>query len=155
MKIAFIYGKPVSSALTKLFTGSTCYHVGFTDGVKFWDMNKIRRRRLWPDLYPTDRVMLVELSPSITVTAEYLDRQLDTDSAEYGYVDYVLFSLRWLYHLVGKSTRNAGGVICSEMVANDLAANGWAKEFWFDQEVPSPADLELVFFGRKDAIKPT
>lgn len=152
MKIAFIYGKPISSALTKFFTGSTCYHVGFTDGVKFWDMNKIRRRRLWPDLYPADRVILVDLSSSITVTAEYLDRQLDTDSAEYGYVDYVLFSLRWLYHLVGQSTRNAGGVICSEMVANDMAANGWPVRF---AEVPSPADLELAVLGRTNAISTT
>lgn len=53
MQVVFVYGKPISSALTRFFTGSRCYHVGFTDGVKFWDMNLIRRRRLWP-LYPAD-----------------------------------------------------------------------------------------------------
>ena len=147
MKIVFIYGSRASSLLTKFFTGSTCYHVAFTDGVKFWDMHKIRRRRNWPGLYPVDRVILTEAPAA--VTADYLDHQLDTDEAEYGVVDYLLFGMRWFYHLVGKSTRNANGVICSEMVANDLAACGWPVRF---AEVPSPADLELAILGRIDAI---
>lgn len=146
MKIVFIYGTRFNSKLTKLFTGSTCYHVGFTDGIKFWDMNLIRRRRLWP-LYPADRTIVVDCP--VAVTAEYLDHKLDTDDATYGMLDYLLFGLRWAYHLVGKSTRNAGGVICSEMVAADLVANGWDARFL---EVPSPADLELVILGRKDAL---
>lgn len=147
MQVVFIYSKPISSALTKFFTGSSCYHVGFTDGIKFWDMNLIRRRRLWP-LYPPEHVMLADCP--VVITAAYLDQQLDTDDANYGMVDYLLFGLRWFYHLVGRSTRNAGGVICSELVANDLAANGWTVVFG---EVPSPADLELAILGRKDAIK--
>lgn len=146
MKIAFIYGKRPSSTLTKFFTGSTCYHVGFTDGVRFWDMNLIRRRRLWP-MYPEGRVILMDCP--VEVSAEYLDRLLDTDDATYGWRDYLLFALRPFYHLAGKSTRNAGGTICSEMVADDLRANGWPVQF---DEVPSPADLELVILGRKDAI---
>lgn len=146
MKIAFIYGKRPSSTLTKFFTGSTCYHVGFTDGVRFWDMNLIRRRRLWP-MYPEGRVILMDCP--VEVSAEYLDRRLDTDDATYGWRDYLLFALRPFYHLAGKSTRNAGGTICSEMVADDLRANGWPVQF---DEVPSPADLELVILGRKDAI---
>ncbi|MDO8294374.1 MAG: hypothetical protein Q7T29_16150 [Gallionella sp.] len=50
-----------------------------------------------------------------------MERQLDVDTATYGWQDYLLFALRPLYHLLGKSTRNAGGVICSEMVNNDSA----------------------------------
>jgi hypothetical protein len=149
MKIVFIYGKPISSALTKFFTGSSCYHVGFTDDVKFWDMNLIRRRRLWPGLYPAERTIVVDCP--VTITAEYLDHMLDTDSATYGFVDYLLFGLRWAYHLIGKSTRNAGGIVCSEMMTNDLQANAWSVRF---PEVASPADLELVILGRKDAINP-
>lgn len=148
MKIVFIYGTTFSSRLTLFFTGSTCYHVGFTDGTKFWDMNKIRRRRVWPGLYPAERVVLA--NAPVHVTADYLDLQLDTDEAEYGVVDYLLFGLRWLYHLVGQSTRNAGGLICSEMVSNDLAANGWPVRF---DEVPSPSDLEQAVLGSKDSIK--
>jgi hypothetical protein len=147
MKLVFIYGKPVSSALTKLFTGSSCYHVGFTDGIKFWDMNLIRRRRLWPQ-YAAENCILWDCPA--TVTAEYLDHKLDTDGAQYGVFDYALFCVRWAYHLVGRSTRNAGGVICSEMVANDLIANGWNQRF---DEVPAPADLELAIIGYKDAMK--
>lgn len=146
MKIAFIYGKQPSSALTKFFTGSECYHVGFTNGVRFWDMNLIRRRRLWPGLYPASHVRLTECP--VEVMAEYLDHRLDTDEATYGWRDYLLFALRPLYHLFGRSTRNAGGVICSEMVHDDLRACGWAAVF---DEVPSPADLERVILkGQSD-----
>ena len=137
MKIALIYGKQPSATLTKLFTGSACYHVGFTDGRRFWDMNLIRRRRLWDGLYPPEHVRLVECP--VDVTAEYLDHKLDTDESTYGWKDYLLFALRPVYHLFGKSTRDLGGVICSELVCNDLNACGWRVRF---AEVPSPADLE-------------
>jgi hypothetical protein len=146
MKIAFIYGKKPSSALTKIFTGSSCYHVGFTDGVKFWDMHLIRRRRLW-SIYNDKKTVLIEAP--VSITAEYLDHKLDTDEARYGVIDYILFGLRPIYHLFGKSTRNAGGVICSEMVVDDLNANGWRYTF---KEVPSPADIELALGGKKDLI---
>ena len=144
MKIAFIYGKQPSSTLTKIFTGSTCYHVGFTDGVKFWDMHLIRRRRLWP-IYNNKKTVLIEAP--VSITAEYLDHKLDTDEARYGIIDYILFGLRPIYHLFGKSTRNAKGIICSEMVADDLNANGWRYTF---KEVPSPADLEYALGGKRD-----
>jgi hypothetical protein len=144
MKIAFIYGKKPSSTLTKIFTGSSCYHVGFTDGVKFWDMHLIRRRRLW-SIYNNKKTVLIEAP--VSITAEYLDHKLDTDEARYGIIDYGLFGLRPIYHLFGKSTRNAGGLICSEMVVDDLNANGWRYTF---KEVPSPADLEYALGGKRD-----
>lgn len=139
MKIAFIYGQQPSATLTKMFTGSKCYHVGFTDGKHFWDMNLIRRRRLWDGMYPPEHVRLVECP--VDVTAEYLDHKLDTDDITYGWRDYILFALRPVYHLFGRSTRNLGGVICSELVYMDLAACGWRVRF---AEVPSPADLERL-----------
>ena len=79
MKLAFIYGKVPSSWLTRLFTGSECYHVGFTDETHFWDMHLIRRRRLWKGLYTPEHFRLVECP--VEVTAEYLDYKLDTDNA--------------------------------------------------------------------------
>lgn len=139
MQIVFVYGKQPSATLTRLFTGSTCYHVGFTDGRHFWDMNLIRRRRLWDGMYPPEHVRLVECP--VAVTAEYLDHKLDTDDSTYGWKDYILFALRPVYHLFGRSTRNLGGVICSELVYGDLRACGW--DGWF-AEVPSPADMERV-----------
>lgn len=148
MQIVFLYGKWPSSLLTLLATGSTCYHVGFTDGVSFWDMHKRRRRQSWPGLYPESRVILKECPAP--VTAEYLNGQLVTDKSTYGWRDYLLFSVRWAYHLVGCSTRNYGGIICSEMVDEDMGAHGWPVKF---EEVPSPADLELIVLGRKNAIR--
>lgn len=147
MKIAFIYGKQPSSTLTKFFTGSACYHVGFTNGVHFWDMNLIRRRRLWLGLYPDSHVLLAECP--VDVPVDYMEHMLDIDDATYGWRDYLMFALRPFYHLIGRSTRNAGGVICSEMVANYFKAMGWPVQF---AEVPSPADLELAILGKKDAL---
>jgi len=149
MKIGFVYGRKPSSTLTRIFTGSTCYHVFFVDepAGKMYDMHLIRRRRAWPH-YPADRQIILVDCP-VDVPAEYLERMLDTDETAYGWRDYLLFVLRPIYHLFGRSTRNAAGVICSEMVANDLIANGWRVRF---PEVPSPADLEIAILGRKDAI---
>lgn len=146
MKVVFVYGKKPSSILTKIFTDSTCYHVGFTDGVKFWDMHKIRRRREWP-LYEEGKFICIECP--VNVTSTYLDYMLDVDNSEYGKIDYLLFALRPIYHFFGLSTRNFGGTICSEMVANDLRACGWNHYFL---EVPSPADLELSLLGKVNAI---
>jgi hypothetical protein len=148
VKVGFAYGRKPSSTLTKLFTGSTCYHVFFVDegAGRLYDMNLLRRRRLWPH-YPPERVILADCP--VDVPADYMEHMLDIDEATYGWRDYLLFALRPLYHLVGKSTRNVGGVICSEMVANDLIALGWRVRF---PEVPSPADLEIAILGRKDAI---
>jgi hypothetical protein len=148
VKVGFAYGRKPSSTLTKLFTGSTCYHVFFVDedAGRMYDMNLLRRRRLWPH-YPPERVILSDCP--VEVPPEYMEHMLDIDEATYGWRDYLLFALRPLYHLIGKSTRNVGGVICSEMVANDLIALGWHVRF---PEVPSPADLEIAILGRKDAI---
>jgi hypothetical protein len=70
-----------------------------------------------------------------------MDQLLSTADYNYGYIDYLLFALRPIYHLFGKSTRNADGVICSELVYSVLLMNGWKHRF---KEVPSPADLERV-----------
>jgi len=147
MKIVFIYSDPkkkLSAWLTMRFTNSPVYHVGFTNGRHFWDMNLIRRRRLWDGLYPPAHVRLADCP--VEISAEYLDHRLDTDDSTYGWKDYILFALRPVYHLFGKSTRNAGGVICSELVYSDLNACGWSVRF---AEVPSPADLERVLIKQQ------
>ena len=139
MKLAFISNKnKLSGKLTKFFTGTFCYHVAFVDlkTGRMYDMNLLRRKRLWP-YYDSEEIRLVECP--VDVPAEYLEAKLLTDENHYGFFDYCLFALRPLFHLFGKSTRNAGGVICSEMVYEDLKANGWQRRF---DEVPSPADLE-------------
>ena len=142
MKIAFIRADPkkkLSARLTLFWTGSATYHVGFTDGNFFWDQNLLRRVRRWP-YYGSDTTIVLVDCP-VDVSVGYLTDKLLDDENHYGWFDYMMFALRPIYHLFGKSTRNMGGVICSEMVANDLQANGWGVQF---DEVPSPADLEKV-----------
>lgn len=138
MKVAFAYNHGISSVLTKFFTGSGCYHVFFTDGFHLWDMNLKMQRRLLT-AYQPENLRMVE-SP-VPVSKEFLECKLDTFDESYGVMDYLLFALRPLYHLFGQSTRNQGGVICSELVYMFLRENGWTVEF---NEVPSPADLERV-----------
>lgn len=142
VKLCFRYSdRKISALLTKTFTGSYCYHVGWVDTLngKFYDMHLIRRRRKWPH-YTDGKYILV--NPDVVVPAEYLEDQLDSDVNTYGWKDYLLFALRPLYHLVGKSTPNTGGVICSEMIYNDHVANGSQMKF---KEAPSPADLENYY----------
>lgn len=144
MNVVFCYNKFPSSLLTLIVTGSACYHVGFADDEYFWDMHLIRRRRLWPE-YKAKHQVITAPCP-VEVTREYLDRMMDTDESTYGVLDYLLFALRPIYHLFGESTRNRKGVICSEMVYDDLVKNGWDVRF---KEVPSPADLERTILKKE------
>jgi hypothetical protein len=139
MKIGFIYSESkLSGKLTKFWTGSYCYHVCIVDedNGKMYDQHLLFRRRRWPHYDPA-QVKLVD-SP-VNITKEYLENLLDIDENAYGWKDYMLFALRPLYHLFGKSTPNTGGIICSELVYNILVENGWNISMI---EVPSPADLE-------------
>ena len=140
IKIGFSYSKTkLSGWLTKLFTGSYAYHVFIVDEEhgKMYDMHLLVRRRKWPHYGDNANIRLVE-SP-VPISREYLENMLDVSTDVYGWKDYMLFGIRPLFHLFGKSTRNVGGVICSEMVYNVLSDNGWDVSFI---EVPSPADLE-------------
>jgi hypothetical protein len=142
MKVAFFYNKGISSVLTKIFTNSPCYHVAIVDEDRnrVYDMNLIVRRRVWIGGYASGHQYKLVESP-VAISRNYLENLLDTDENVYGWQDYFLFALRPIYHLFGKSTRNANGVICSELVYNILKDNGWDKTF---DEVPSPADIEIA-----------
>lgn len=142
MKLAIIHADPkdkLSARLTLWFTGSTAYHCGFvdeTDGTWF-DMSWLARKAPWPRYLPPKWVNLYDV-PGLT--REDCEAFLKRDSdIKYGVIDYLLFGLRPLYHLVGKSTRNASGMICSEMCALWLREVGHPAPI---QPVPSPADLE-------------
>ncbi len=142
MKLAFIHAKPadkISARLTLWFTGSTAYHCGLVDESDgtFFDMSLLPRKLPWPRYHPPKWVVLYDF-PALTRAQceEFLKRD---STITYGWLDYLLFGLRPLYHLVGKSTRNAGGMICSELCANWLAEAGYSPP---QQPVPSPADLE-------------
>lgn len=140
MKLAVIFNSDkFSGKLTKLFTGCSAYHVVWVDEAHglMYDMHLLRRRRAWP-AYTEGQVLMYDIPK---VTAEYLEQRLTFDDNTYGWVDYLLFLLRPIYHLFGKSTRNAGGVICSEMVNNDMWACGVETPWQVDAEPPSPCDI--------------
>lgn len=142
MKIVVVVGDPnknMMSRLTKIFTKCPAYHVGFLheESNMFYDMWWLRRRRVWPRYQ--DKTVFMFDAPE--VTQEYLEHKLSTDDSEYGVLDYLQFALKPLYHVFGLSTKNAGGMICSEMVNSDVWACGGTTPFDPEQSPPSPCEL--------------
>jgi len=140
MKLGVVFNEhKLSGKLTYWFTGCYAYHtVWFSeeDGVMY-DMHLLRRRRSWP-AYTEAQILSFDVPQ---VTKNYLEQRLTFDESEYGVLDYTLFFLRPLYHLFGKSTRNAGGTICSEMINQDMRACGVDTPWELDVEPPSPCDI--------------
>lgn len=142
MKLAIIHANPsdkFSARLTLWFTGSTAYHCGFVDesDETWFDMSWLPRKTAWPRYFEPKWANLYDV-PGLTRAEceEYLKADSDV---KYGFLDYILFGIRPLYHLFGKSTRNASGMICSEMCHLWLKRAGYEIEF---DAVPSPKDLE-------------
>jgi len=150
MKLAIIFNQDkLSGKLTRFFTGCYAYHTAWVDedAGKMYDMHWIRRRRLWPH-YDPGEYLLYDFP---MVTREYLEHELDVDESWYGAPDYTLFAWRWfkdrarfvlrpLYHLFGQSTKNANGVICSEMINIDVINCGGDTPWALDEAPPSPCD---------------
>jgi hypothetical protein len=140
MKLAIFYNKKkLSGKLTRFFTGRPLYHVGWYDDATglFYDMHAIRRRRYWLDYSKGKQFVLVDFPE---VHAAHLEHQLNVSEQLYGFMDYALFGIRPIFHVFGQSTRNAGGVICSEMIALDAEACGVLHPWYGDAPPPSPAD---------------
>jgi hypothetical protein len=138
--VIIINEKKLSGRLTKFWTGCYAYHAAFVDldNDRMYDMNLLRRRRIWSEYAAKKEYFLFDAPGN--VTREYLEGMLDTDENRYGVFDYMLFAIRPLYHLFGYNTRNAGGVICSEMVNNDVLACGGSTPWRAVSQPPSPCD---------------
>lgn len=127
----------ISGKLTRIFTGSYAYHIGFVDleRQKFYDMNLLFRRRKWPH-YPDETVKLYHCP--VTISAAMLEAELDESEEAYGVMDYLSFSVKKLF----PKRPSFKGAICSEKVEQILVRRGgWVSPFEF---VPSPADFEQV-----------
>ena len=129
--------KKLSGRLTRFFTGSPAYHIGFVDTEhgKFYDQNLLFRRRLWPH-YGDQGVKLYKCP--VLVSRDDLEGELDTREDWYGVLDYLFFGLR---KMVPSATHSFKGAICSEVVEEILKKCGWQSPFL---NVPSPADFEQV-----------
>ena len=152
MQLGIIFNKKkLSGKLTKFWTGCYAYHVLWIDeeNSKFYDMSLIRRRGQWPHYEDSTAIQKYDFP---LVTKEYLEKQLETDESRYGVFDYCLFALRPIYHLFGYSTRNASGVICSEMINNDLWACGYKTPWEPKRAPPSPCDF-AKFLSANDTFK--
>ena len=145
--LAIIHADPerkLSARLTQLFTGSTAYHCGFVvDEANFFDMHWRPRVSNWPR-YDNSPEKSVNFYPVPGMTVDGLLASFHRDANErYGVLDYLWFGprflLRKLPHLIGASTPNMRGLICSELCAR------WMRDQGIDapiKPVPSPADLE-------------
>jgi hypothetical protein len=146
MKLAIIYSKTkLSGKLTKFWTGEYAYHCGFVDegNDTFYDMNIMPRKVYW-SAKNYKEFTLHDCILSLDDCENYLKQ--DSLKARYGVLDYCLFALRPLFHLFGKSTINANGVICSEMVNNWLwRKNANATPFNPLDAPPSPADFVRLY----------
>lgn len=150
MKIFFVKNeKRLSSWLTRLFTNSPWYHTGFVtdDMCTVYDMHLIRRKRYWAGLYDLENVEVVDCP--VPISQEYLEHMLTADDNTYGYTDYLLFAVRPLVHFFGGYTVNRDGIICSEMVSDDMKKHGWFSPFY---EVPSPGDLYRELVTKKNQV---
>lgn len=139
--VIFFNHKSLLGKLTKIFTGSYAYHSAWVceDHDKIFDMYLIRRKRIWSEIKPGKTYKEYDFP---FVTYRYLNTMCYIDKSTYGIIDYLLFSIRPIYHLFGKYTRNMDGKICSEMCNEDLIKCGYLTPWNMNIEPPSPADLD-------------
>jgi hypothetical protein len=141
--VFFLNTKSFKGKLMKAVTGCYSYHCGFLveDSQLFYDMFWMRRRRPWAEVVDQishdDSIFKIVDSPVEIPEPYFIDKILNGNT-HYSLGDYARFGLRWFYHLFGKTTVNADGLICSEMVHCDLVEHNWHVTF---KEVPSPCDL--------------
>ncbi len=142
MKLGLVFNhNKINGKATKFFTGCYAYHTIWVDEENglMYDMSLLRRRRAWPK-YRDDEVLLFDFPE---VTRELMEYKLTHDTTHYGVVDYILFGFRWVYHLLGKPTRNAKGKICSEITNEDLIDSGVITPWKKTDAPPSPCDIYM------------
>jgi hypothetical protein len=153
MKLVFVRNdKIVLGILAKIFTRKAIYHLGWRDEEHFYDMHLNRRRRYWSDVkrrYEKEGSNLLEFDVP-QVQKSYLEHMLSREyNVYYGFLDYLMFGLRPIYHFFGKSTRNMHGEICSESVNNDLLNSGIKTDWDENTSPPSPTNLYLFFIEQE------
>ena len=157
MKLVFVSNDKIAlGILAKIFTRKPIYHLGWRDGEHFYDMHLNRRRRYWSDVkerYDSEGSKLYEFNVP-QVQKDYLEHMLSKKyNTYYGFLDYVLFGLRPIYHFFGLSTRNMHGEICSESVNRDLRYSGIDTPWDLSKAPPSPTDLYEFFIKREKEAK--
>lgn len=156
--VLFLNKSLIRSKMCNILTGCYAYHTGFLieDTNMFYDMYWMRRRREWHTITSNKEYKFEIYDAPVEIPETYLINQiLDSGNVVYGVKDYAKFVVRPIYHVLGKSTRNSNGIICSEMVELDLIAHGWNSPLrtMLSCEPPSPCDLWKFFNDRTDYNK--
>lgn len=152
VKIVLILNKTNTlGKLTTFFTGCPAYHVGFLDeqSNRFYDMNLLFRRRIWP-CYPEDQYEMFDCPVPLTQTD--LEVHLETDPDYYGFIDYLFFGFRKLPQFLGFKFKNHKGAICSEKVNQILIAHGWISPWGPNDPPPSPCDWRVYLTAIKTSV---
>lgn len=157
MKIALMYSDTKFSArLTRFFAGTNDYHIAFvSDDLKsMWDQHWLFRREDWQqysegkhfDLFPCPfPVTAEELDAEVFEDVRYFCGKKPWIEVLYGWRDYIAFALRPIYHALGKSTPNFGGVVCSGRVRDIGARHGWLELGSPQDAEPSPSEWRFWF----------
>lgn len=141
MKLAIIFNHDkILGKLTKYFTGCYAFHVAWVDleTDTVYDTNLYRRKRSWSGLYKEDQFLLFDVPK---VKRDYLEYRLNFDLSSCTLLDLIQFYSRRVYHLLGISTYNIGGVTSADMCNTDIWECGGSTPFDLDKTPPSPCDL--------------
>ena len=157
IKIAAFYNGGFSSFLTKIFTGCGAHHIAFIfvyDSIEvinaqfvIYEMDVRRRARIIDKETLRKKISkgdIVLYDCPVEVSRQYLENETLYDSDRYGVIDYLLFVLNPIKKFLGLRIKNHQGMICSEMVNDDLIYNKWESPWHLNGEPPSPCDLASV-----------
>lgn len=146
--IFFSRPKSFKNRAVALFTGCPFYHVGFLqwDEEEVYDMYFMRRKRTLAEVQRDndhEKMVFAIVDSPVEIPTKYFQDKILHQNEKYGFLDLLLFAVRPLYNLFGKTTRNQGGIICSEMVNNDLKAHDKYQLAWKcnHPQVDSPCDI--------------
>lgn len=140
----------VSNAITRFFTGSPVYHLGWLDVDRkvLYDFHFVRRSRPWPLPCKSSTFEFKDL-PGVTL--EYIKDKTLEARLKPTFKDRVLFTLRFAYHLLGLSTRGVGGHTAASEANSDLLACGYNTPWLL---VKPPLNPAVVFTWAKSLPEP-
>lgn len=139
--IVFSNKKKLAGILCNIFTGGPEHHIGFMINDNIYDMFLMRRKTKLDHWKRRGQFIYIFDSP-VEISEEYFVNKILNDNVEYGFLDYIAFTYRWFFKiLLKKKLKDKSGLICSEMVNEDLIDNGFVTKFKKNDFPPSPHDM--------------
>lgn len=146
LRIVFFKNKPLFKFLSRIFTGCKYHHIGFIKNGYLYDMNWMRRRVEWePEKFGAHYIM----DAPVDIPEHYFYNKILNNNPSYGFADYFLFLVRPILKRFRIIPHNKDGIICSEMVNDDLVLHGWHSPFRSRKAPPSPCDIYVALQRNK------